>query len=175
MALPSHFSRAPDEYVLSYEDSNPRAFYMPYNSVTNPEGYTNDSQRTLREHTLLVNAVEWVNINSPVPTSLDLDYDNNNRVDNVVFIIKGGTTAWSTLLWPHRWSLYSQDVYIHGKKVHDYNFQLETSLAGSGVGVLCHELYHSLSAPDLYRYVNNDITPVGGWDLMASNNNLHSI
>lgn len=172
LALPSHFFPVPpDEYVLSYEDSNPRAFYMPYNSVTNPEGYTNDSQRTLREHTLLVNAVEWVNINSPVPTSLDLDYDNNNRVDNVVFIIKGGTTAWSTLLWPHRWSLYSQDVYIHGKKVHDYNFQLETSLAGSGVGVLCHELYHSLSAPDLYRYVNNDITPVGGWDLMASNNN----
>ncbi|MDA3943000.1 MAG: M6 family metalloprotease domain-containing protein [Bacteroidetes bacterium] len=172
LALPSHFFPVPpDEYVLSYQDEHPRAYYMPYNSVTNPEGYSNDSQRTFREHTLLVNAVEWVNINSPVPTSLDLDYDNNNRVDNVVFIIKGGTTAWSTLLWPHRWSLYSQDVYINGKKVHDYNFQLETSLASSGVGVLCHELYHSLSAPDLYRYVNNDITPVGAWDVMASNNN----
>jgi M6 family metalloprotease-like protein len=161
----------PDEYILSYEDEYPRSYYMPYNAVTNPDGYVNDNQRTNREHTLLVNAVEWVNINSPVPTELDLDYNNDNRVDNVVFIIRGGTTAWSTLLWPHRWSLYSQDVYINGKKVHDYNFQLETSLASSGVGVLCHELYHSLSAPDLYRYVDNSITPVGSWDIMAANNN----
>jgi len=161
----------PDEFILSFEDEHPRSYYMPYNAVTNPDGYVNDNQRTNREHTLLVNAVEWVNVNSPVPMELDLDYNNDNSVDNVVFIIRGGTTAWSTLLWPHRWSLYTQDVYINGKKVHDYNFQLETSLASSGVGVLCHELYHSLSAPDLYRYVNNDITPVGSWDIMAANNN----
>lgn len=161
----------PDEFVLSFQDEHPRSYYMPYNAVSNPNGYTNDNERTNREHTLLVNAVEWININSPVPANLNLDYNNDNRVDNVVFIIRGGTTAWSTLLWPHRWSLYSQDVYINGKKVHDYNFQLETSLSGSGVGVLCHELYHSLSAPDLYRYVDNSITPVGPWDIMAANNN----
>ncbi len=170
--LYSYFYPVPDdEFVLSYQDEHPRSYYMPYNAVTNPDGYTNDNQRTNREHTLLVNAVEWVNINSPVPTSIDLDYNNDNRVDNVVFIIKGGTTAWSTLLWPHRWSLYTQNVYINGKRVYDYNFQLETSLSSSGVGVLCHELYHSLSAPDLYRYVDNSITPVGPWDIMAANNN----
>jgi M6 family metalloprotease-like protein len=165
------FPVPPDNFILSYQDDHPRSYYMPYNAVTNPDGYINDNQRTNREHTLLVNAVEWVNINSPVPGNLNLDYNNDGQVDNVVFIIRGGTTAWSTLLWPHRWSLYSQDVYINGKKVHDYNFQLETSLSSSGVGVLCHELYHSLGAPDLYRYVNDDITPVGPWDIMAANNN----
>lgn len=162
---------SPDNIVRSYQDAFPRAYYMPYNAVTNPEGYQNDNQRTQREHTLLANAVTWVNLNSPVPEYLDLDYNNDGRVDNVVFIIRGGPTAWSTLLWPHRWSLYTQTVFINSKRVWDFNFQLETSLQGSGVGVLCHELYHSLSAPDLYRYVDNSITPIGQWDIMAANNN----
>lgn len=170
--LYSYFYPVPNDNIIrSYQDSFPRSYYMPYNATTNPDGYQNDQQRTQREHTLLANAVTWVNLNSPVPTGLNLDYNNDGRVDNVVFIVRGGTTAWSTLLWPHRWSLYSQTVFIHGKRVWDFNFQLETSLQTSGVGVLCHEMYHSLSAPDLYRYTNTSITPVGQWDVMASNNN----
>jgi hypothetical protein len=31
-------------------------------------------------------------------------------------------------------------------------------------------MMHSLSAPDLYRYSNDEVTPVGPWDLMASTN-----
>lgn len=170
--VPSTFYPVPDDNIIrSYQDSFPRAYYMPYNAVTNPDGYQNENQRTQREHTLLANAVTYINLNSPVPDYIDLDYNNDGRVDNVVFIIRGGPTAWSTLLWPHRWSLYTQTVYINGKRVWDFNFQLETSLQSSGVGVLCHELYHSLGAPDLYRYVDNSITPVGPWDVMAANNN----
>ncbi len=172
LELPSTFyPSTPDAFIRSYQDNFPRSYYMPYNAVTNPDGYQNDSQRTSREHTLLANAVTYVNLNSPVPTDIDLDYNNDGRVDNVVFIIRGGPTAWSTLLWPHRWSLYTQNVYINGKRVYDFNFQLETSLNSSGVGVLCHEMYHSLSAPDLYRYEDTSIEPVGQWDVMASNNN----
>lgn len=170
--LPSTFYPAtPDAYIRSYQDSHPRSYFMPYNAVTNPNGYQGDSQRTSREHTLLANAVTYVNLNSPVPANIDLDYNNDGNVDNVVFIVRGGPTAWSTLLWPHRWSLYTQNAFINGKRVYDFNFQLETSLNSSGVGVLCHEMYHSLSAPDLYRYETTDITPVGPWDVMASNNN----
>lgn len=170
--LPSTFYPVPpDNIIRSYQDAFPRSYYMPYNAVSNPDGYQTDNQRTQREHTLLANAVTWVNLNSPVPTHINLDYNNDGRVDNVVFIVRGATTAWSTLLWPHRWSLYSQTVFINGKRVWDFNFQLETSLQSSGVGVLCHELYHSLSAPDLYRYTDTQITPVGQWDVMASNNN----
>ncbi len=170
--LPSTFYPAtPDAFIRSYQDSYPRSYYMPYNAVTNPTGYQGDSQRTSREHTLLANAVTYINLNSPVPANISLDYNNDGNVDNVVFIVRGGPTAWSTLLWPHRWSLYTQNVYIKSKRVYDFNFQLETSLNSSGVGVLCHEMYHSLSAPDLYRYENTNIDPVGPWDIMASNNN----
>jgi hypothetical protein len=35
---------------------------------------------------------------------------------------------------------------------------------------MCHELYHSLGAPDLYRY-DSDGDPVGIWDLMSNNTN----
>ena len=172
LQLPSTFYPVPpDNIILSYQDAFPRNYYIPYNVVTNPDGYQNGNQRTQREHQLLANAVTYINLNSPVPTSLDLDYNNDGNVDNVVFIIRGAPTAWSTLLWPHRWSLFNETVFINDKRVWDFNFQLETHMASSGVGVLCHEMYHSLGAPDLYRYNNTEITPIGPWDIMAANNN----
>lgn len=170
--LVSHFFPVPNNNIVkSFQDSFPRSYYMPYNAATNPDGYQTDNQRTQREHTLLVNAVNWINLNSPVPSSINLDYNSDGRVDNVIFIVRSGTTAWSTLLWPHRWSLYTQSVFINGKRVWDYNFNLETSIQSSGVGVIAHEMYHSLGAPDLYRYTNTDLTPVGPWDIMAANTN----
>lgn len=154
--------------VISYQDEHPRNYYEPYDAVNNPEGYIGD-QRTDREHVLLKNAVEY--IADEVPASLDLDYNNDGRVDNVVFIVKGGPGAWADLLWPHRWSLFGEEVYINGKRVWDFNFQLESSLNDSGVGVLCHEMYHSLGAPDLYHYNQDSFTPVGRWDIMEQNTN----
>ncbi|MDR2084628.1 MAG: M6 family metalloprotease domain-containing protein [Bacteroidales bacterium] len=155
--------------ILSYTDSHNREYYMPYNAVTAPTGYQNDNQRGDREFTLLKNALEY--IEHMVPADLDIDYNNDGMVDNVVFIIRGATTAWSTLLWPHRWSLYGENAYIHGKRVWDFNFQLEEHLNSSQSSVLCHEMFHSLSAPDLYRYSDNTITPIGQWDVMGSNGN----
>ncbi|MDZ7741561.1 MAG: M6 family metalloprotease domain-containing protein [Bacteroidota bacterium] len=172
LELPSTFyPEPPTNIILSYQDSHERSYFMPYNATTNPNGYQNGDQRRDREHILLKDAVNWVNANSPVPESLDLDYDENGTVDNVVFVVRGGTTAWATLLWPHRWVLYSQEAYINGKRVWDYNFQLETHMNSSGNGVLCHEMGHSLGAPDLYHYTGNGITPTGPWDLMESNSN----
>ena len=146
--------------ILSYQDAHNRDYYCPYNAVTNPNGYT--SQAT-REHTLLANAINYVA--SQIPSSLNLDYNNDGRVDNVCFIVRGGVTDWNTLLWPHRWSLYSQTVNINGKRVYDYNLLLENH---SDVSVLCHEMNHTFGAPDLYHNPNNDSnTPVGVWDIMA--------
>ncbi|MCK5100442.1 MAG: immune inhibitor A, partial [Desulfobacteraceae bacterium] len=93
--------------------------------------------------------------------------DNDGLVDNVCFIIKGGTGAWADLLWPHMWVLYSLNVYIHGSQVWTYNFQLSQSLSSSGVGVLCHEMFHSLGAPDLYHYSQDNFNPVYVWGLMS--------
>ena len=155
-------------YVVSYQDSHPRGYYKPYTS-TNTIGYTGETESTNREHTLLANAVNA--IASQVPSSLALDADGDGRVDSVCFIVRGQPTGWDSLLWPHMWSLYSQTANINGKRVYTYDFQVETSLDSDGVGVLCHEMFHTLGAPDLYHYSFDNREPVYRWDLMEDDLN----
>jgi M6 family metalloprotease-like protein len=154
--------------VFSYQDANPRAYYMPYDATTNPGGYNGESVRATREHALLRNAVNA--ISAEVPAGLNIDADADGYVDNICFVVKGEPTAWATLLWPHKWALYTLPyAYINGKQVWTYNFQLETSL---NVGILCHEMFHSLGAPDLYHNNNGSysyLEPVWAWDLMEWN------
>jgi M6 family metalloprotease-like protein len=150
--------------VYSYQDSHPRAYYMPYDSSTNPTGYNGDAERATREHTLLMNAVNA--ISAEVPVGLNIDGDSDGYVDNICFIVRGEPTAWATLLWPHKWALYSYAVYINGKRVYTYNLQMETTV---DVGVLCHEMFHSLGAPDLYHYSQDGLHPAWAWDLMEYN------
>ena len=163
--------------VISYQDAHPRGYYQPY-SATNTIGYdpndtstSNTNGRTYREHTLLKNAVNA--ISSLVPSSLNIDGDNDGNVDNVCFIVSGSPGAWSSLLWPHMWSLYSQTAYINSKRVYTFNFQLRdfTVSSSNGVGVLAHEMFHSIGAPDLYHYSGDSFRPVWKWDLMEYNLN----
>ena len=158
-----HYPECDFSTNYSYQDEHPRSYYMPHNASTNPNGYT-DSQRAVREQTLLRNAVE--SIADEVPASLIIDSNDDGYVDNVTFLVRGSPTAWATLLWPHRWSLYYYNVYINGKLVGDYNFNLEQG-GYFTVGTLCHEFFHSLGAPDLYHYdAPGAPTAVGGWDVM---------
>ncbi len=162
------FPNSSGNNIVSYQDSHPRAYYQPYTGAGSI-GYADDNERTNREHTLLKNAINF--IASSVPTTLKVDGDNDGEVDNVCFIVSGNPTGWSSLLWPHMWYLYSQSAYINGKRVGTFNFQLQNSLMSSGVGVLCHEMFHSLGAPDLYHYTENGISPVGTWDIMENDLN----
>ncbi len=148
---------------LSYQDSHPRSYFEPYNATTNPNGYNGDTEQTFREHTLLRDAIDWININSPVPTSLNIDGDNDGNVDNVCFNVRGNNGAWASLLWAHSWALYSYNVMINGKRVWGYTFQPETQI---DVQTLCHEMFHSIGAPDLYHYSYDGLQPVQYWDLM---------
>lgn len=148
------------QYVASYQDSHPRNYYLPY-SGSNPTGYT-ESNRTSREHTLLANATNAVK--AGIPADLDVDGDNDGYVDNVCYIIKGDPSDWATLLWPHKWNLYTQSVIINGAEINEYNFQLSSWIE---CGVLCHEMTHSLGSPDLYRYSYQPPDPIGPWDLMC--------
>ena len=158
---------------ISYQDQYPRCYYQPYNAVTNPCGYT-DGDVTYREHTLLANAIAY--IEDEVPDDLVIDADGDNKVDNVTFLVSGSPGGWADLLWPHRWALYSQGVYIEQngeqKRVWDYNFNLSSGPYFS-VGTLCHEFGHSLGAPDLYHYWD-DAAPVavGGWDVMDATSDI---
>lgn len=169
----TYYAPAPTgDTINSYQSPHPRGYYMPY-ADNNPVGYTNYNQRTDREFELLVGAVEYINTHAPVPTDYVLDCDGDGSIDNVNFIVKGSYTGWSDLLWPHKWNLYGREVYINGKRVNTFNFQLEGSGSNYfGPSTFCHEMFHSLGAPDLYRYnTGTSITPVGSWDLMASNAN----
>lgn len=170
--IPTHYYPAPNgNNIISYQDSLPRGYYLPYNAVTAPNGYADDNERRSREFGLLERAVNYINANYPVSSSINLDMDYDGEVDNICFVVKGTYTGWSDLLWPHKWSLYDRQVYINGKRVYTFNLQLE----GSGEhyfssSTFCHEMFHTLGAPDLYRYeVQTSVSGVGSWDLMCSN------
>lgn len=149
----------------SYEDTHPRGYFQPHHPETNPIGYETETEARLREHQLLVDAINWIDQNDPVPPGLKIDMDDDGYVDNVSFMIKGESDGWSDLLWAHRWALYTYAVLINGKRVWDYTFQPENQVS---VRTLCHEMFHTLSAPDLYHYDDGglDLAPVGRWDIM---------
>ncbi len=173
LTVDSSFYPAPSgTAVASFQDEHPRSYFRVL-SASNPDGYNGDAERAQREHTLLKAAVEA--IASQVPSGLDLDNNGDGYVDNVTFVISNSPDDWAELLWPHRWSLsssYPVTATINGKTVDDYNFQLDSTL---GVDVLCHEMSHTIGAPDLYRYDTcssaSNLNPVWRWDLMADDTN----
>jgi M6 family metalloprotease-like protein len=149
-----------DGIVFSYQDNHPRDYYKP--DTLSAIGYKLD-QRGPREQMLLRDALNFVS--SQIPPEINLDTNNDGQVDNVCFVVSGTTTPWSTLLWPHMSSLYQYVIYINGKKVGNYNFQLQSML---DVGTLCHEMFHSLGGPDLYHYDSKStFSPAGSWDIMC--------
>ena len=161
--LRSYCYPIPDgETIFSYEDIYPKEYYMPYDPETNPIGYQ-DGETADREFSMLERAIYY--IEDQVSDTLDLDYNDDGNVDNVVFVIKGEPGEWASLLWPHRWCIYDRYVPLHGLRVYDFNLQLEVG-GYFNVSTLCHEMNHSLGAPDLYHY-NGGPDPVGGWDLMC--------
>ena len=162
--LRSYFYPEPDgQTILSYEDIHPKEYYMPYDPETNPIGYQ-DWETADREFSMLERAIYYVA--NQVPDTLDLDYNGDGNVDNVVFVIKGTPGEWASLLWPHRWCIYDREVWLNGLRVYDFNLQLEQG-GYFNVSTLCHEMFHSLGAPDLYHY-NGGIEAVGQWDVMCS-------
>jgi M6 family metalloprotease-like protein len=161
-----HFPASPDTLNISYKDIYPRNYYAPY-SGSNPNGYSSNGKAE-REHGLLKRAIEY--IDAQVPDDLDLDMNNDNVVDNVCFILQGTAGEWSSLLWPHAWSISSYVVTLNGLRVRSYFLMLES---GFSISTVCHELGHVFGAPDLYHYDDDPPTPdpVGQWCLMKANAN----
>ena len=158
----AHFPVSPDSITVSYKDIHPRNYYLP-KSAANPDGYDGDNAE--REHGMLKRAVDF--IQNQIPQDLVVDVNNDGIVDNVCFVIKGQSSAWADLLWPHAWSLYTYDVRIKDAKINGYFLTMEL---GFGSGTMCHELGHVFGAPDLYHYSSSGKTgpdPVGSWCLMC--------
>lgn len=154
------YPKAQGDKVLSYTDSHPRSYYEN----------VSQNQRGPREQALLKNAVN--DVKNQIPKELNVDSDNDGKVDNVCFIIKGASTGWSSLLWPHKWNMAYENAEINGKKIDTYNFQLEDFIGDNGIGVLSHEMFHTLGAPDLYHYNYDGKVAVGPWDVMDQTNSI---
>jgi M6 family metalloprotease-like protein len=153
--------------IVSYMDSHPRGYYLKYDAVTNPIGYTTDANE--REMSLLDSAL--TKVRPLIPSSLNLDGNGDGKVDNVTFVISGNPGPYADVLWPHTSEMPSSPAfYLNGKIVSSYSFQFENMFE---VRVLCHEMGHSVGMPDLYRYTNNTINPCGAWDIMCNGGNVH--
>ncbi|OQY25940.1 MAG: hypothetical protein B6244_14545, partial [Candidatus Cloacimonetes bacterium 4572_55] len=163
----SHYPIPPGTTVISYQDSHNRDYFLEYDDPNNLNGYT-ESERMPREHQLLKDAVDHVDGLSDVPGGLDIDNDDDGRIDSIIFIIQGESAGWNELLWPHRTSLYSPTTTINGIRASDYSFVLSNSFS---VSTTCHEMFHVLSAPDLYHYSHDGNSPVATWDIMNSHTN----
>ncbi|MHC1681709.1 MAG: M6 family metalloprotease domain-containing protein [Clostridiaceae bacterium] len=171
----SFYPATSSDNILSYTDSYDRSYYQPY-GWDNPYGYTTYDEGYKREQVLLRNAI--LSVSSQVPTTLNLDNNSDGLIDSISFVAKGGSNQWGNVLWPHSWAMlnhYVDDIYINGKKAYSFDFHLEDFIKSKGIGVLAHEMFHTLGAPDLYHYnqLYYNISPVGKWDLMEETTRQH--
>ena len=160
----SHFYPKPANYISEsgyryYKAPQNRSYYSDFDIGSETQNLLNDA----------VNHVKSEIQNEFQSPGNEMDYDNDNYIDAFSFIVQGNVGSWSSFFWPHKWSLYQYQNYIHNKRVYTYQFMLADSGYYSP-SVLCHEFGHVLGAPDLYHYEDND-TPVGQICIMASNTN----
>ena len=161
--------------IVSYVDTMPRAYFQPY-SANNPIGYYPEEQPfmgvSMREAQLLGRAVRYVDSMHLVNSDVVLDGDGDGDIDNISFIVKGGTGEWASILWPHM-EYFPHDsldytVELNGIRPNTFNFEFEgAGPSYFGAHVFRHEMGHSLNMPDLYHYINySGIDPAGPWDMM---------
>lgn len=164
--IETHFLPTPqDGVVVSYQSPYPRSYYRPFHFKQNPNGYRDELSAIQREQWLVKQAL--IDVVPQIPEGLNLDGDNDGTVDNVVVIVSGGPDGWSDLLWPHMSLLLADVLEINDLLVLSYNWLMVEFLdEGREVGVLAHEMFHTLGAPDLYHYNHDGMTPIGPWDLM---------
>ncbi len=127
LTVSSYIYQSSGNMIVSYQNTFQRGYYLKYDKITNPNGYTSDADSYRREDKLLSDAL--TDITPHIPSSLNLDSDGDGKVDNVTFIVSGTAAGWSDLLWPHKSSMPSSpEIQINGKTVSSYNFQLEKML-----------------------------------------------
>jgi len=172
----SSFFPAPvGNQITSVHVKNPRGYYSPVSSI-NSIGYQSELDKAAREQALVREIAAYLSENL---TGIELDANDDGFIDNTCLVISGNSElSASKLLWPHRSDLLLPDekaIYINDKKMTSYIMVFNDANGWSSfnaktlnTGVLCHEMSHSLGTYDLY-HVNDDLSPVGVWDLMSDN------
>ena len=177
LSIESFLASNDSNQIIIYTDTFNRNYYEP-KSTTNLVGYDTEdfSEIALREHGLLKRAIQFVDDLNLIDENKDLDLNNDGNINSLTFMISGEDNGWSSLLWPHQWNLYTHydDIdapKINGLKAYTYTFNLlgnsKDYFYGANVGILAHETFHLLSAPDLYHYYGYDyIENARPWALM---------
>lgn len=166
--------------IIFYTDIYERSYYEPY-SALNPNGYDESDyeDQAIREHGLLGRAINFVDENNFIDDTINLDVNNDGDLDALTFLVSGEDNGWSSLLWPHQWYMYT-DYYepdapsIDGAKAYTYTFNLLGNSRNydykTSAGILAHETFHLLGAPDLYHYYSYGyLDNAGAWSLMDNN------
>ena len=158
-----------DTKFYSYEAKNPRGYYQPFSSK-NTIGYKSRSSSNNREFELLTEAISYCRpmIEEQYTDPVEVDFNEDGKVDNVVFVVSGREDTWEDLLWPHQFVIPKayKDAKIHDKRVKLYNLMLQSCFKENNVGTSSHEFLHTKGFPDFYRYKSKG-EPVGCWDLMS--------
>ena len=161
------FPHSSNGKILPFKSHRNRGYLMP-KTTQNPDGYNPNSmaEQNIRKATIIAEAIQAVS--SQIPANLNVDSDNDGRIDAITIIYQGNASN-NSILWPLKWSIWPQhasivaNAKINGKNVFDFNTLLENF---SDMGVAAHEFFHILGAPDLYTN-NDNIDPVAYWDVMS--------
>ncbi len=167
--ITSHYFPVPqNNMVVEFQDSHPRSYYSPYHAVLNPVGYTSENMLE-RDNALMTAAIQSVK-NQVTASGVDFDANNDGIIDNIVFVYQGYPDVWGDLLWPMTGFLEGWQISVGGMMAGSFNKQFSATMRPD---VISHEFFHSLGAPDLYRYIDTAIEPVGAWDIMGTTGAQH--
>lgn len=148
--------------VISIQSKYKRGYLKP-KSIINPDGYPDPIEMNLRESRFVKDIA--LQAESLLPPDYVIPSNNEFAIDNLSFVISGSSIN-GTILWPHQSVQIINQVAIKNKNVGSYTFQFDQEM---NTGVICHEMMHTLGAPDLYASDKNAPKPIGNWDLMATN------
>ncbi len=125
----------------------------------------------LEKYTNIESIITEIISNTEISSESELDGNNDGIIDNIILVMDGNSDTMSSIFWPRCFSMYGMsvnDLSTGMINVHNSTSLFKNIISG-GAGVLCHEFLHTVGYPDLYRNSSRTGTPVGMWDIMASN------
>ena len=172
--------------VSDYFRDNSSGLFQPKFDVVGPLKINRSQYYAMGTNNALTLTLEAVNAADPLVDFSQYDNDGDGKVDMIYFVFSGYNSSMpendERLLWPHAsliYDLHSFSGVVKKDGVRLGRYACSTEIGGDknfpyfeGIGVICHELGHTLGLPDLYDTDNEGsggkAPDPGGWSIMAS-------